>query len=103
MEHFIFLEIKAYLSYSHDSRTLAFWRTRTGNEVDFIIGDETAIEIKSSEYVNERHAKGLVSLSEERHFKNLIIVSMDPEPRMMNNIRIVPVIGFLKMLWNGEL
>ncbi len=101
LEHLIFTEIKAFLSYSKDMRELSFWRTKSGDEVDFLIGDETAIEVKSSEIVTEKHLKGLRKLSYETNFKNYIVVSMDSNPRELNNIKILPVKHFLERLWEG--
>jgi predicted AAA+ superfamily ATPase len=48
LEHLIFLELRAFLSYSQDSRPLTYWRTHSQLEVDFLLGDEVAIEVKSS-------------------------------------------------------
>ena len=48
MEHFVYIELRSWLDYSNDVRDLSFWRTRDNREVDFIIGDDTAIEVKAS-------------------------------------------------------
>lgn len=50
-EHFISLEIRAYLSYKRINEPLQYWRTRS-HEVDFLIGDVLAVEVKSAEGVN---------------------------------------------------
>ena len=54
-EHFIAMEIRANLSYQRKKEGLYFWRTYQGKEVDFIIGDHTAIEVKASHSINDRH------------------------------------------------
>lgn len=99
-EHFIYNELRAYLSYNHDNRPLSFWRDRYGNEVDFIIGDEIAIEVKASHMVTGKHLKGLRLISEEIHFKYKIVVSMDPTPRLIDDILVLPYREFLSRLWN---
>lgn len=102
LEQFILTELKAYVSYKNDGRNISFWRTRAGVEVDFLLGDEVAIEVKGTDFVTEKHLKGLSLLAEEVQLKRQIIVSMDPTVRKIGNILILPVELFLKQLWNSE-
>ncbi len=99
-EHFIYNELRAYLSYYRDDRPLSFWRDRYGNEVDFIVGDEIAIEVKASQMISTKHLKGLRLISEEIPFKHKIVVSLDPTPRLIDDILILPYKEFLSRLWN---
>ena len=102
-EHFILQEIIAYIGYFRPQQNLSYWRTSSGYEVDAIIGNaETAIEIKSSDEVQSHHTKGLKAFSEEFPDARLIIVSLDKNPRKMNNVEIYPAVQFLSMLWNGS-
>ncbi len=103
LEHFIFTELKAFCHYHHDQRQLSFWRSKSGYEVDFLLDDETAIEVKASGMITERHCTGLKALSDELNLKKRIIVSLDQSPRKMNNIEILPVQVFLQKLWNKEI
>ncbi len=100
LEHFIFTELKAYLSYRKDNRPLSFWRSKSGYEVDFLIADEIAIEVKATELVTEKHLSGLKALSEDIPLKKLIVVSLDKSPRKLGKIGILPVKEFLKRLWH---
>jgi len=103
-EHLIIHELSAYLSYSFSEERLSYWRTANGYEVDAVLGDAlVAIEIKSCDEVQSRHLKGLKAFSEEHPNARLIAVSLDPNPRRMNNVEIYPVIEFLRKLWNGEI
>ncbi|MBN2536145.1 MAG: ATP-binding protein [Spirochaetales bacterium] len=102
LEHFIFTEIRAYLSYKKDRRELSFWHTYTGYEVDFLIGNEIGIEVKGSETITEKHLKGLLSLSGEIPLKKKIVVSNEPRPRKIDDILILPVPYFLDSLWGDE-
>jgi len=103
-EHLIIHELTAFLNYSSSEEALSYWRTTNGYEVDAILGDaKVAIEIKSSEEVQSRHLKGLKAFSEEYPQARLIVVSLDPNPRLMNNVEIYPVLIFLKKLWNKEI
>jgi predicted AAA+ superfamily ATPase len=100
-EHFIFTELRAWLDYVGDRRPLSFWRDYAGHEVDFIIGDEIAIEVKSTEQATGKHLKGLRMFAEDVRVKRSIIVSTDAAPRKIGNIEILPWKEFLTRLWSG--
>ncbi len=74
-EHYILLELMAYKAYKNPELPISYWRTSTGMEVDFILGDmELAIEIKASKKIHESDAKTLMLLREENNVKKSIIV-----------------------------
>ena len=102
-EHFIANEIKAYLSYSRKDDPLQYWQSRYGHEVDFILGDHTAIEIKSSKRISKSDLKALKMLSEEQCFKNFFIVSRDEVSANFDGIKSLHWKVFLKKLWNHEI
>jgi len=103
LEHFILQELIAYSHYSDLNYDISYWRTASGIEVDFILGqNEVVIEVKGSE-VKNRHLKGLKAFNEEYQTKKSIIVSMDPRPRLISDIKVLPVIDFLNLLWNGDI
>jgi uncharacterized protein len=100
-EHLIFTELRAYLDYANDRRPLTFWRDYLGNEVDFIIGDEIAIEVKSVRMASEKHLKTLRSFAEVIRPKHSIVISMDEAPRRIGKIEVLPWREFLMRLWGG--
>jgi predicted AAA+ superfamily ATPase len=102
-EHFIATEIRACLHYRADRRELTFWRSTSGFEVDFVIGGETAVEVKGTAAVSEKHVKGLRALNEEIALRNSIVVSMDDRMRKVGDILVLPWQAFLSRLWAGEL
>lgn len=103
-EHLMIQELVAYLSYSESDEQLSYWRTSSGYEVDAVIGNgRVAIEFKSSEEVQSKHTKGLKAFSEDYPDSRLIIVSMDANPRLLNNVEVLPATEFLKQLWEGKL
>jgi uncharacterized protein len=104
-EHFIYNEIRAHSSYSEKFYPITFWRTTSGFEVDFVLGDhEIVIEIKSSSEVKSRHYKGIRAFKEEFKPKKSIIVSSDPAPRQTDDgILVLPWKDFLRRLWGNEL
>jgi len=103
-EHFIGMELRSYLSYKRFKKPLTYWRTYRGPEVDFLIGSETAVEVKSAEKVNDTDLKGLRALKEEGPFQNFYLVSRDETNRKTSdNIRILHWHTFLTELWEGKL
>ena len=102
-EHFIFNEIKAFLEYTQDSRKMYFWRSKSRHEVDFVIGDHIAIEVKASHEVRKRDLKGLKALCEEIPFPHKLVVSLEKKPRLLEEgILIFPWQDFLNKLWRKE-
>ena len=101
-EHFIYCELRAYCEYRKDRRPLSFWRDYRGHEVDFILGDTLALEVKSSSLVTEKHTKGLRMLCEDLPFRHKVIVSLDAAPRKIGDIEVLPWREFLARLWDGE-
>ena len=103
-EHFIYQELYAHSRYSGLEYPVSYWRTSSGFEVDFVLGDhQVAIEVKSSDNVNPRHLKGLRAFAAEYRVEKLIVVSNDPYPRLVDNILILPVNVFLERLWGGSI
>lgn len=100
-ETYIMHELTAYRSYVNDE-LLSFWRSASGFEVDFIIGDHTAIEVKAKQNITRQDLKGLVSLAEEKKLKRYLCVCLETRQRTVENIRVLPFGMFLDMLWDGE-
>lgn len=73
-------------------------------EVDFIIGDSIALEVKSAAHVTDKMLTGLRAISEEVTFKHRFLITPDTiERQTRDGIRIVPFSRFLAELWGGEL
>lgn len=98
-ETYIFHELSAYCSYVSNEK-LSFWRTSTGFEVDFLIDEHTAIEVKGSDNINQKHLKGLNALKEEGVFKRYILISLDSRNRTESGIEIIYYEDFLNELWS---
>lgn len=101
-EHLVFTELAACLSYRKDERPLTFWRDKAGHEVDFLIGGETAIEVKGAELVADRHLKNLSVFSEAHPLKHKVVVSLESAPRRVGDVTILPWKDFLERLWDGD-
>lgn len=81
---------------------ISHWKSRSNLEVDFILGDHTAVEVKGKTSVVERDLRGLRALAEERKMKRLICVSLEDRPRRVDGLQILPYGQFLDGLWAGE-
>ena len=104
-EHYILMELKAYQAYRNPELDIRYWRTSTGFEVDFILGDmNVAIEVKGSRRVHSTHTRGLQALLEEHTVKRAVIVSLEKQSRKLDSsIEVLPWQAFLETLWSGEL
>ena len=98
-EHFIALELRAFLSYNRSNIPLQYWRSTSLHEVDFVLGNRVALEVKATTQVVDKHLKGLRALAEEGLVKTLGVVSLDPHPRRTaDGIHIWPWRLFLEQL-----
>ena len=103
-EHYVIQEIIAYKGYSRSREIISYWHTYTHIEVDVIIGDaKVAVEIKSCEEVKTKHKSGLKAFKEEHPDARLILVSLDPISRIFDDIELIYVTDFFRMLWDGEI
>jgi predicted AAA+ superfamily ATPase len=106
-EHFIFMELRAHAIYRRAGGGLpvSYWRTASGIEVDFILGDaEVAIEVKSTDHPTSDHLKGLRAWREEHPSSRCILVCRCPRPRRTEDgIEILPWRDFLRQLWRDEI
>ncbi len=82
--------------------SLGYWRSKSGFEVDFILGDHTAVEVKAKENVSPQDLRSLRALAEEGIVKRLVCVSLEPRPRQAGEVSILPLTSFLQALWDGE-
>jgi len=103
LEQCIYQELRAWLSYFGDGRELCYWRTRDGREVDFIVGNELAIEVKSTKNLTVKDLRNLRDIADENIWHERIVVCREPAERKTDDgILILPVTSFLTRLWSGE-
>lgn len=102
-EHFIWMELRAWLSYTRREEELTFWRTRHGYEVDFLIGSELAIEVKASKSISPRDLKGLRTLAEEGICQKFYLVSQDSLNKKYGQFHALHWRTFLDQLWEDKL
>jgi uncharacterized protein len=98
-EQFIVQEVRACYSYRRIKKQLYFWRTTHNEEVDLIIGDEIAIEVKASKKVSDRDSSGLIKLKDEGFKGKLFVVSRDEICRTKSGIEYLYWEEFLNQIW----
>ncbi|MBI2602646.1 MAG: ATP-binding protein [Deltaproteobacteria bacterium] len=103
-EHFIALELRAWLSYTRRNDELRYWRSTSQFEVDYIIGTKLAIEVKGTDLVTDKHLRGLRALAEEGLIEQYVVVSLDANKRITDDgILILPWKIFCRELWENKI
>jgi predicted AAA+ superfamily ATPase len=104
-EHLIYMELTAHSGYSEVNYPIAYWKTASGFEVDFVLGEhEIAVEVKSTDMVTNKQLKGIRAFKEEYQARRYIVVSMDTNPRRTEDgIEILPWQVFLDRLWANQI
>ena len=109
-EGFVFMELRAYLSYRGKPGELNYWRTKTGLEVDFVWPRErpVAIEAKISDRVDPHDLRGLKAFCEDAGPADAYVVCQEKHPRIVEiapgqTVSILPWRDFLKSLWADQI
>lgn len=101
-ETYIMHELTCYRDYaSREEEALSYWRSTSGFEVDYIVGDHTAIEVKAKEIIASSDLKSLNALAEENKLKRYLCVSLETRRRQVGKVTILPYREFLDSLWGG--
>lgn len=102
-EQFIGMEIRAYLNYNRSKLPLSYWRSTHGHEVDFLVGEKSAVEVKATTRLVPADSRGLKALAEEQVFADLFLVSQDAVATRQGKIQAIHWQDFLNRLWRGEI
>jgi predicted AAA+ superfamily ATPase len=103
-EHYILMELKAYKAYCNPDMDISYWRTASGYEVDFVLGEmEAVIEVKAGR-VHDGDLRHIRALKEDYKVKKSIAVSFEAlERRTADGIEILPWQMFIERLWDGDI
>ncbi|HAZ14963.1 MAG: hypothetical protein A2X86_21535 [Bdellovibrionales bacterium GWA2_49_15] len=82
---------------------LTYWRSTSGFEVDFILNDEIAIEVKAKKIIAERDLRSLRAIAEEAPMRRHLMVCLEPVSRKVDRIEILRWSDFLQQLWAGKI
>jgi predicted AAA+ superfamily ATPase len=104
LEHFVLMEIVAHRSYRDLGYGVHFWRTKSGLEVDFVLGDgEVAVEVKGSSRLDPSDFRSLRAFVEDNRPRAAIVVCNERSPRLHEGIEVLPWREFLLRLWGGAI
>jgi predicted AAA+ superfamily ATPase len=107
LENYILQELIAYNSMRELDYKINYWRTKSGLEVDFLIDERIAIEVKVSANIHSSHLNGLKALNEEMKLEKSIVVCLEEKARVIDHqgamINIMYVENFLTQLWAGKI
>lgn len=108
LETFVLGEMRAHVNYTGKHYPLRFWRNYDGAEVDLICETAngfTAVEIKASTRWDKSFNRGLRRIREELGAENVHCygVYLGERQLLWDDIRVLPVAGFLRQLWDGEI
>jgi predicted AAA+ superfamily ATPase len=98
-EHWVFHELQTSCDYKIH-KSLHTWRSTSQLEVDFILDEEWAIEVKAKSRISSHDCKGLLALKEENLCKRYTIVCFVPSAYTLENgIEVLPFELWVKELW----
>jgi len=104
LEHFVLMEIVAHRSYRDLGYGLHFWRTKSGLEVDFVLGDgEVAVEVKGTSRLDPSDFRSLRAFVEDNRPRAAMVVCNERLPRVHEGIDVLPWREFLARLWGGAI
>jgi predicted AAA+ superfamily ATPase len=84
---------------------LFFWRTKSGNEVDFVLyGPEGmwAVEVKNSPVVRPRDLVGLKAFRDDYPEAKLLLLHRGTDRLLIDGIFCIPCASFLERLMPGS-
>ncbi|MGH7551941.1 MAG: DUF4143 domain-containing protein [Longimicrobiales bacterium] len=105
MEGLVAQHLRAWIAYSPDDFELAYWRTSSGVEVDFVVdGPDVfwAVEVTNSRSVRPADVRGLTSFAEDYPECTPLLLYRGSERLRVRGVRCVPVEEFLVRLTPGR-
>ena len=108
VETLILNEIRAFLGYSGRHYRLHYWRSYDGAEVDVLCETAAgfaAIEIKAATRWDRRFNRGLHRVRQHLDPRETACygIYLGQRAALWDDVRVLPVLDFLKRLWNGEI
>lgn len=103
-EHIILMEIIAYRAYQDLDFPINYWRTKTGLEIDFVLGrGQVAIEVKGKSKIDKRDLRGLNAFKQDYKPKQSFLVYIGKLNRTTDGIDIINYQAFYELLWQGKI
>jgi predicted AAA+ superfamily ATPase len=98
LEGLVAQHLLAWIDHRRPDVALKYWRTRSGNEVDFILYGKNifrAIEVKNAATVHSADLRGLKTFGEDYPQAERLLLYRGKERLLVDGIRVVPCGEFL--------
>jgi len=98
LEGLVAQHLRAWIAYDHEDHKLFFWRTKSGNEVDFVLyGRDTflAVEVKNSRQVYRSDVRSLRAFKEDYEQAETCLVYRGKERLLVDGVLCIPCETFL--------
>ena len=103
LEHLVLMEILAHRSYRERDYGVHFWRTKSGLEVDFVLGDaEVAVEVKGTARADSSDLRSVRAFADDNRPRRSVLVCNERAPRRVEGVDVLPWRDFLAQLWSGD-
>jgi predicted AAA+ superfamily ATPase len=105
LETLIFHELRAQMAYAGIGGELAYYRTPSGTEIDFVWSRGRAvvgIEVKASERWRPEFARALTELHANRAIRRAYGVYLGDRPLRDGAVHVFPIAAFLRELVGGR-
>jgi len=99
-ETLIMHEVRSWIEYTKQDYKMSFWRSTSGFEVDLLLNDEIAIEIKAKKKITPKDLAGLKALKEEQEIKKMFVIYLGDTILHEDEITILPFQNFIDQMWN---
>lgn len=105
-EHIVWMELRAFLAYREPDLPFAYWRSASGFEVDFVLGDRTTGHRGEKRPCPRIRLKGLSALSDDGPVAQRVVVSLENEGRVLTDrhgpVTSLPLVQFVERLGGGS-
>ena len=105
LEGLVAQHLRAWIDYSHSGASLSFWRTKSGNEVDFVVyGEEGlwAFEVQNAGAVRGRDLRGLRAFLEDYPEARCRLLYRGDERLEIHGVRCEPCEAYLAGITPGR-
>lgn len=82
---------------------LQFWRSQDQKEVDFLIDERIAIEVKATKRLSKEDFDGINALKDEGLPLQYYIISQDEIHSAKNDVNCLHWEAFIERLWAGKI
>jgi predicted AAA+ superfamily ATPase len=106
LEGLVAQHLRAWIAYSSNAANLYFWRTKSGNEVDFIVYGENvfcAIEVKNTANLRSRSVNSLAAFKEDYPEAEVCMLYRGKERIFHKKVLCLPCEEFLLNLVPGKI